>query len=404
MTTIGIDLGTTNTVVATLGRPLSAPTQGDAQNLVPSVVAYPPSGLPLVGARARLRVAIDPENTIASAKRLIGMRWSATRARHLQPGFGAELVPAKDGGFGFRTRTGVYRPVEVGGYVVAHAIGRARLAVEELEAAVATVPAAFDIPQRAATVEAVRRAGVPRVGVIEEPVATAVAYLQRANLRHAVVYDLGGGTFDLAIIDASRYPFRVVAHAGDPFLGGDDVDRALAEHVAHAVLQDHGWDLRSERTTFSRLRSACEWAKCALTERPRLGIPISEIDPAAPQDIPPVQIDRALLASIVDPLVRRTFRLCDEVLGQAELRAKDIQAVFLAGGSCALPGLHRHVSTYFGKRARMDLDPTTVVAIGASLVATRPELTRLLDLPVHRRESQPELYPRAHRARSFTPA
>ncbi len=389
MDSLGIDLGTTNTVIASHGRPLAAPVQGVPEPIVPSTVAFPPDSAPLVGARARLRRPIDPMNTICSAKRVIGMRFGPARQEKLQPFFGPRLVQGPEGDFAFETRAGVHTPVDTSSFVVNHAFARAGVKPEEVESAVVTVPSSFDAPQREATVEAVRRAGLRRVGVVEEPVATAAAYLQRSRLRYAAVYDLGGGTFDVAIVDCQKPPFRVLAHAGDPFLGGNDVDRTMACKVAADILEQYGWDLGSERATFARLVSACEWAKQTLTFRERVGIPITEIDPAAPDDIIPYVFSRPQLRQLAAPLVQRTFGLCDEVLAHAGITAGHVQAVFLAGGSSLLPGLRDRVEAYFGKRPRNDLSPTEVVSMGASYMAARSGLGELLDMPLSRRSSQP---------------
>ncbi|HJK90165.1 MAG TPA: Hsp70 family protein [Polyangiaceae bacterium LLY-WYZ-15_(1-7)] len=387
---VGIDLGTTHTVVAHVGRPL-APRR--AEPLVPSVVAFPPSQdggaiEPLVGRRARLRRPIDAANVIASSKRLIGEPWNATRAEQLQSFYVPELVESPVRRIGLRTRAGVHDPVEIAERILTYACGRVGVRPEENEAAVVTVPSAFGARQRSAVFQAIREVGFDRVGIVEEPVATAIAYLQRSSLRYAAVYDFGGGTFDVTVVDCARYPFDVVAHGGDPFLGGDDVDRALAEQVAQQTLEATGWDLRSERGTFDRLISACEWAKRAMAEHERVGIPLTEIDPAAPADIPPAPIDRELVQRIAEPFIRRTFIYCDEVLDRGSIKARDVDAVFLAGGSSHLVGLKHHVQAYFGKRPRSDLDPLHVVAVGASYAAARPDFQKLLDVPVGRRRSR----------------
>jgi molecular chaperone DnaK len=243
---------------------------------------------------------------------------------------------------------------------------------------VVTVPSSFHEPARKATVGAMLHAGFTEVRIVEEPVATAIAYLQRASLRYAAMYDFGGGTFDFAVIECESFPFRILAHGGDPYLGGDDVDRALALQVAEQVLRSAGWDLQSEPITFARLILACEEAKCALAADPIYMLDISSIDPAAPPALKQVSVDRAMLEAASTPLIRRTFGICDEVLSRAGVRARDIQAVFLAGGSTRLPMLHAHVSEYFGKRVRADLNPEHVVALGASIAAARPELWPLL--------------------------
>jgi len=245
--------------------------------------------------------------------------------------------------------------------------------------AVVTAPVGFDTRRREATALAVSKAKFASVRVIEEPIATALAYLNRSSLKYAFVYDLGGGTFDAAVVDCSSYPFRVIGHGGDPYLGGDDVDRTIALHVADRTLARDGWDLSNDAVTFDRLVLACELAKCELSESEEAAIAIPSVDPAAPESCGVIPITREQVQQLTLDLVRRTFSMCDEVLAQAGLKARDMEAVFLAGGSTRLPGLNAYIESYFGKRPRTDLDPMQVVGLGASLAAARPAVAELLD-------------------------
>ena len=242
-----------------------------------------------------------------------------------------------------------------------------------------TVPAGFDEARRRATLQAVAPSEFGSVSLIEEPVATALAYLDRSNLRHAAVYDLGGGTFDIAIVNCDEHPFRVLADRGDLYLGGDDVDRAISLDVVDRVLEEFGWDLRSNPVVFGRLLMAAEHAKCQLATTNAATIDLAAVDPAAPDVLQHAVITRDEVQSLVHGLVRRTFSLCDEVLSAASLHTRDIDAVFLAGGSTLLPGLRETIQAYFGKTPRYDLDPMQVVGIGASLAAARPEMSVLLE-------------------------
>ena len=171
----------------------------------------------------------------------------------------------------------------------------------------------------------------------------------------------------------------MVGHGGDPYLGGDDVDRTIALHVADRTLSQHGWDLTNDAVTFDRLVMACEMAKCELTETEQAAIAIPSVDAAAPESCGVIPITRDQVQQLTLDLVRRTFGICDEVLAQASLRARDIDAVFLAGGSTLLPGLRAFIAQYFDKRPRHDLDPMHVVSLGASLAAARPAVSELLD-------------------------
>lgn len=373
--TLGIDLGTTNTVVA---RNFTPVRMSDGRYVTPSAVAFPPSGERLVGRPARRRRAIDPKNTILSAKRVIGAHWWSASTTQFRQYYPYDLVETPDGTVGFVTRAGTIDPISIGTAVIEHVCSEAKLPPKEIRAVV-TAPVGFDATRRAATGKAAEKAGFASVRVVEEPVATALAYLNRSNLRYAMVYDLGGGTFDAAIVDCRRYPFKVVAHGGDPFLGGDDVDRTIASYVADRVLSRDGWDLRNDAVTFDRLVDACEVAKCALTESEDAAIAIPSVDAAAPESCGIIGITRDEVRKLTLDLVRRSFLICDEVLGEAKLKAREIDAVFLAGGSTELPGLRDYVQAYFDKRPRFDIDPMQVVSMGASIAAARPAVAALLD-------------------------
>ncbi len=380
---IGIDLGTTHTVVGRAGTILSG--SADAPT-VPSAIAYLPDNSVLVGARARRRRAIDPSNTIVSAKRLIGVPYSPNALERLQPFFAPKLVKTTDGSFALMTRAGAVTPIRTAAHVIDYACTRARVSPEEIGRAVVSVPASFDERARRATISAMRTVGFRRVGVIDEPVATALAYLQRSSLRYALIYDFGGGTFDAALLDCETYPFRVRAHLGEADLGGDDIDRAIADYVAETVLREHRWDLRSERTTFERLVDACERAKTQVAHRSVTTLSLSEIDEAAPE-LPDFDLPRSRIVDLAEPFVNRTLSLCKAVLEQAEVTIKEIDAVFLAGGSSNLAGLQSTVRELFGKRPRVDIDPMHVVSLGASYAAVRPDFERMLSTPIRRRPS-----------------
>lgn len=373
--TVGIDLGTTNTVIARNFEALRIEGNG---YVMPSAVAFPPNGSVLVGHQARRRRGLDPKNTVLSAKRIVGARWHSSYTAQFREHYPYDLVRGVDDSPAFRTRAGVVSAVDIGATIIRGLCQRTKCPTQDVHAVV-TAPVGFDKPRRDATALAVSKARFAHVRVVEEPIATALAYLNRSNLKHAFVYDLGGGTFDAAVVDCSSYPFRVIGHGGDPYLGGDDVDRTIALHVADRTLSREGWDLTNDAVTFDRLVLAAELAKCELSESEQAAIAIPSVDPAAPESCGIVSITRDEVQQLTLDLVRRTFGICDEVLAQASLRARDMQAVFLAGGSTLLPGLRGYVESYFGKRPRFDLDPMHVVSLGASLAAARPAVSELLD-------------------------
>ena len=373
--TVGIDLGTTNTVIAR--NFASLPIEGSGC-IMPSAVAFAPNGATLFGKAARRRRGMDPKNTILSAKRIIGARWHSSYTSQFREHYPYDLVEGRDGWAVFKTRAGLVCPVEIGRTVVSGLCALTKCPVQDVHAVV-TAPVGFDQRRREATSLAVSKAKFASVRVIEEPIATALAYLNRSSLKYAFVYDLGGGTFDAAVVDCSSYPFRVIGHGGDAYLGGDDVDRTIALHVADRTLERDGWDLSNDAVTFDRLVLACELAKCELSESEQAAIAIPSVDPAAPESCGIIPITREEVQQLTLDLVRRTFAMCDEVLAQAGVKARDMEAIFLAGGSTRLPGLRGYIESYFGKRPRFDLDPMQVVSMGASLAAARPAVAELLD-------------------------
>jgi molecular chaperone DnaK len=369
MRTIGIDLGTTNTVAAIEGTTVQLGSGLESSPILPSVVAFPPSGAVLAGAIARKRRAIDPKNTIYSAKRIIGQRWLSYPANQFRKSYPFDLVEA-DGGCAFKTRAGVFTPVDIGAKLI-EKLFAARPTLRSSLSATVAVPAAFDPGAREATRKAVEKAGIGRVDVVEEPVATAMAYITTHNerLRYAAVYDLGGGTFDLAVIDCASRPARVIRYAGDAYLGGDDIDRALAEWAADQVLQRHGWDVRGDPEVFDRLVVQCEQVKIKLCSMDETTLDLSQVDPAAPAATAGVRLTRAKLSELAQPYVSRTFSLCDQVLREAGLQASQIDAVYLAGGTTLMPIVRDGVAGYFGSLPRCEFDPMEVVAVGASLMS-----------------------------------
>jgi molecular chaperone DnaK len=363
MIPVGIDLGTTNSVAARAGEVL--PISDEGQTTLPSVVAFLPNGHAQVGEAARRRRAIDSENTIFSSKRLMGRRFDTTETANFQARYPVEMVELEDGMPAFRTRAGLVTPVQVATIVLGSLVKRAGLQTSDSEAIV-TVPSAFSEGQRTSTLHAASSAGL-RAILLDEPSATAYAYLSGGfSSRYAVVYDLGGGTFDCAVVDCQSDQPRVLGHAGDLLLGGDDIDQRLAEWVSQYVLEKHNWDLSNYSEIKDRLLARCEEAKIRLSSEPEAEIYLSQIDPDCPAADDAVVLSRSLLDELCQDLVRRSFVVCDDVLRAADLRPSDVDAVLLAGGTTLLPMIQQNVEAYFGRPGMMEFDPTEVVALGAS--------------------------------------
>jgi molecular chaperone DnaK len=371
MRTVGIDLGTTNTVVALDGTVVQHFVENVAHSILPSVVAFTPAGATLVGAPARARRAIDAKNTIFSAKRLMGQGFRSYATTKFRNQYPFDVVE-QSGMPAFRTRAGVFTPVDIAARVMGHAIDELFVDGARVRTVV-TVPAAFDDKARGATLEAAARAGLIDVLVVPEPVAAVYAYRRppknkpKRELGRAVVFDLGGGTVDVAVVDCREEADQVLAHGGDPYLGGDDVDAALTDWVAQNVLSRFGWDLRTDAEVMDRLMMQCEYAKVRLGLDTEASIELGQVDPAAPVAAERVVIDRARFEELTRELVARTFIVCDEVLGKAGLTVREVDTVLLSGGTTILPMVREGVARYFGKAPRSDVNPMEVVAIGASL-------------------------------------
>lgn len=362
---IGIDLGTTNSVAARSG--IALEIEGEGHATMPSVVAFLPNGKVQVGAAARRRRAIDSSNAIFSSKRIIGRLFDSYETRNFRERYPFEIVEMPDATLAFETRAGKISPVDAAAFVLTGL--RDRAGIDPNPGSVTlTVPAAFAERQRSATLEAARKADLGEATLLDEPTATAHAYLEAGHgCGRALVYDLGGGTFDCAVIDCGASTPSVVAHVSDLVLGGDDIDHRLAEWVTSHVLEKHNWDLSNYSEIYDRLLYRCEAAKIQLSLDQEAPIELAQVDPECPAMGEAVTLTQGLLAKLSQDIVRRSFIACDEVLRAADLRPRDIDRVFLAGGTTLMPTVQEGVRAYFGHGGMLEFDPTEVVAIGASL-------------------------------------
>jgi len=368
MQSLGIDLGTTNSVVSVERRVLPISDRG--HTTLPSVVGFLPNGTISVGDTARRRRAIDSSNTIYSSKRIIGRRYDDGQTRNFIERYPFEIVELPGGWPAFRTRAGEFSPTQVAERILREVVQRADVDPQRCEVVLA-VPANFSNAQRQATADAAISAGLGCPHLIDEPSATALAYLHSNHpCRRALVYDLGGGTFDCAVLDCSKGAPRMVSHASDLQLGGDDIDYELARWVARLVLEKHNWDLANYSETWDRLLAHCEDAKIALSVDREAPIFLSQVDPECPSGDEAVVLTQTILEEICQSLVSRSFIACDDVLRMAGLRPPDIDAVFLAGGTSFLPVIQHGVQAYFGRSGFIEFDPTEVVAIGAGIASS----------------------------------
>jgi Fe-S protein assembly chaperone HscA len=366
---VGIDLGTTNSLVAYLDgetpRVIADPATGRA--IVPSVVAFRPDGTVLVGDEARALASSEPVTTIQSVKRFMGLGEEHVSAadRRRYTFASSEPGPAQSGAIRFGIGDRTLTAPEISAYVLRELKRRAEAALgEEVRRAVITVPAYFNDSQRQATKDAGRLAGLQVLRLVNEPTAAALAYgLDRMSEGTVAVYDLGGGTFDVSILKLERGIFEVKATNGDTRLGGDDIDDRIAEwFLVGAELAPGAAD---DRVLLARVRRAAEAAKCRLSSAPETEMAVELADGTRRART----LSRAELEQLMAPLVERTLDRCRHALKDAGLRPDEIDEVVLVGGSTRIPLVRERVQALFGRAPHCDLDPDQVVALGAGIQA-----------------------------------
>ena len=382
---VGIDLGTSNSVVAYADAAGQVKVLADdgGYKIHPSVVSFHPNGGVVVGAAAKQRKVIDPQNTIYSVKRLIGRGY---RSPEVQTARSRSPFQIKEGANQLPmivTRGGEFAVPEVSAIVLDHMrnIAAARLGVP-VHRAVVTVPASFNDAQRSATATAGAIAGLTVVLVLDEPTAAALAYGNLRNLRETIaVYDFGGGTFDITILRLHDQVYEVLGTSGDTFLGGDDLDERVVDKMVAKFLAENRIDLRTNEVSMMRLRAVAEQTKIELSRRSRAVVRIDEIA-YGPKGVPldlQIEITRDEFVSHVADIIDRTFPVCQEALSIAGIGIDSIADVILVGGTTKIPYVRDQVSKFFAKAPRTDVNPEDAVAVGAALQAT--SLERILSRP-----------------------
>lgn len=341
--------------------------------LVPSVVSFHPSGDVLVGAAAKERRLLDATNTVSSIKRLIGRPYTSYEVKQAQKRFPFEFSEGPSGGVLVSARGETYTLSEISAFVLRHIRKVAEDSLgQPCEHAVVTVPANFNELQRSATKAAGRVAGLDVLRIVNEPTAAALAYgYKKTSNERVAVYDLGGGTFDITILQLAGDVFEVLATAGDTFLGGDDIDNLIADDMAARFLETHRYDAQQDSQAFERLRAAAEWAKCQLSDKPEVKLCIEELaygEGGAGLDLD-YALRRADLEKMTHPLIARSFDVCEDAMKAAGLRPTQLDNVILVGGSTRIPLLQRMVTEYFGRKPQAEIDPDLVVAQGAAIQA-----------------------------------
>ena len=368
---IGIDLGTTNSVVAVMeGKEPKVIVNEEGDRLTPSVVGWDDQGEVLVGQIAKRQSITNPEGTVYSAKRFIGRRFD-------ELGKDAQRMPYKvvrreNGDAGFEVAGKEVAPPEA----AAHVLRKLKKAAEnylgeEVTEAVITVPAYFNDSQRQATKDAGKIAGLDVKRIVNEPTAAALAYgLDKSQDHLIAVYDFGGGTFDISILEVGDKVVDVIATNGDTHLGGDDVDDQIIEHLNAEFKKDTGINVSSDKMVMQRLKDAAEKAKIELSSKleTTINLPFLTADAAGPKHLN-IRLTRAKLESMIEDLIQRTLEPCRKVLADSNKTAADIAEVVLVGGSTRIPLVQETVTKFFGRESHKGVNPDEVVALGAAVQA-----------------------------------
>ncbi|MBL4684524.1 MAG: Hsp70 family protein [Nannocystaceae bacterium] len=368
---VGIDLGTTNSVVATVSeRGLQVIRDRNNNALLPSVVALVPNGDVQVGRRARERAVIDPCHTIHSAKRLIGRPWSAPDTQQIIAQLPYQVTAGQNDETIINTRAGAMSVVEISSRI----LGQLRAGAQQwigrpVTGCVVTVPANFSDSQREATRRAAVGAGMEVLRILNEPTAAAVALgLGDGGSRRVGIFDLGGGTFDFTVLAIHDGLFEVLATGGEPYLGGDDFDHAIADRFAHAFLREHRVDLNADPESRAQVLRAAEQAKFVLSAQGMAEgvVPGIAHGPGGREIDLNYSISRADFEAIIAGQLDRALAMTERVLAQASLRPQDVDEIALVGGSTLIPVVQRRVKRLFGREPNAEINPLEVVAIGAA--------------------------------------
>jgi molecular chaperone DnaK len=370
---IGIDLGTTNSVVAVVigGEPIVIPNQ-EGSRTTPSVVAFTEKGERLVGQIAKRQAITNPENTIFSIKRLMGRKYNSPEVEHAKKRLPYKIVEAPNGDAHVEIRGKRYSPPEISAMI----LQKLKQAAEDylgepVTDAVITVPAYFDDSQRQATKDAGQIAGLNVLRIINEPTAAALAYgLEKKKEERVAVYDLGGGTFDISVLEIGEGVIEVKSTNGDTYLGGDDFDLRIIDWLVEEFKKDQGIDLKKDKMALQRLKEAAERAKIELStaSETEINLPFITADATGPKHLL-MKLTRSKFEQLVDDLIQKTLGPCKLALSDAGFSTKDIDEVILVGGQTRTPKVQQVVQGFFGKEPHKGVNPDEVVAVGAAIQA-----------------------------------
>jgi len=370
---IGIDLGTTNSCVAVMeGGDAKVVENAEGGRTTPSMVAFTEDGERLVGQAAKRQSVTNPENTLSAIKRLIGRTFDDPMTQKDIDMVPFDIVKADSGDAWVRSRDENYAPSQISAFILQKMKETAESYLgEPVTEAVITVPAYFNDAQRQATKDAGRIAGLDVKRIINEPTAAALSYgLDKGDNRVIAVYDLGGGTFDVSVLELGDGVFEVKSTNGDTFLGGEDFDKRIIDYLADEFKKEQGIDLRQDKLALQRLKEAAEKAKIELSSatQTEVNLPFVTADQSGPKHLT-MKLTRAKLEALVEDLITRTIEPCKRALKDAGLTAGDIQEVVMVGGMTRMPKVFETVKNFFGREPHKGVNPDEVVALGAAIQA-----------------------------------
>jgi len=368
---IGIDLGTTNSCIAIMdGSTAKVIENAEGARTTPSMVAFAQNGERLVGQPAKRQAVTNPENTFFAIKRLIGRRMEDPMVKKDMGLVPYKIIPGDNGDAWVESHGKKYSPSQISAFILGKMKETAEAFLgEKVTQAVITVPAYFNDSQRQATKDAGKIAGLEVLRIINEPTAAALAYgMEKKGSGIIAVYDLGGGTFDVSVLEIGDGVFEVKSTNGDTFLGGEDFDARIIDYLADEFKKEQGIDLRSDKLALQRLKEAAEKAKIELSSsmQTEVNLPFITADQAGPKHLN-IKLTRAKLEALVDDLVQRTMEPCRAALKDAGLKASDIQEVILVGGMTRMPKVIESVKQFFGREPHRGVNPDEVVAVGAAI-------------------------------------
>ncbi len=370
---IGIDLGTTNSCVAVMeGKNPKVIENAEGMRTTPSMVAFTDDGEIIVGLPAKRQAVTNPENTFFAIKRLIGRRYDDPMVEKDKKLVPYKIIRGDNGDAWVESHGKKYSPSQISAFILQKMKETAEAYLgQKVDQAVITVPAYFNDAQRQATKDAGKIAGLEVLRIINEPTAAALAYgLEKKEGKTISVYDLGGGTFDISILEIGDGVFEVKSTNGDTFLGGEDFDMRIVDYLANEFKKETGIDLRGDKLALQRLKEAAEKAKIELssTTQTEINLPFITADKSGPKHLT-MKLTRAKLESLVDDLIQKTIGPCQNALKDAGLKAAEIEEVVLVGGMTRMPKVVETVKTFFGREPHKGVNPDEVVAIGAAIQA-----------------------------------